>query len=299
MKKIASVLVACSVVFGVLQSSASKAEAEGAAASWTAGDFWEYTGLGTIMGNPFTMIMKIEVKDKASVTVNSTTHETWHCAVAISMTISGVPIPYEGDAYARVSDLADVKMTITSGAVTVTATYDPPNRDFDFPLSSGKTWSNTMTENMTISPGGTYLRTSTGDYGVSGPESVTVPAGTFSAYKIQRTEQAPPGNVSTIYYSDTVGYALKMGSPVPEISAELELKSYNYQAKALLGGMLWILNIVIVVVVAVAALLVVRRRRARAMASQPSEYQPAYGQPAQGQEPYRPPAQPPKPPQQR
>ena len=306
MRKLVSIALISVLVLGIFQILAPRASAQGAAPSWSNGDWWEYTGSGSMMGYTFTATMKQTVVDRQQVSVGGISYETYHCTMTMSLTMSGTTVTMNGDSYTRTSDGADVKavMSMNIGTTTtITVTLDPPAGGLAFPLTNGKTWSDNTTETTMTNPGGTTSRMVHYNYTASGPQKMTVPAGTFDAYAIEMREQTPPYNTTTIYYSDTVGNMLRMTTPLLGAGTQLsmELKSYFYAAKAFLGGLWWVLVIIVVVVVVVATVAIMIRRRRKAKLAPP--LQPAgsvYGQlPMQqqsNQQPYQPPYQPPQPP---
>ena len=251
------------------------------------------------------MTLKQTMVDKVPVTVGGTAYETYHCTVLVSMTVMGMTVSVSGDSYTRTSDLADVELIVTSNVgttSTTTITWEPPSGGLAFPLTNGKTWLDSTKELTVINPGYTSSRTLYNVYNASGPQRVTVPAGHFDAYVIQMKDQWSDNNKSTAYYSDAVGNALKMTTPLFQgVSATVELKSYFYAEKAFLRGLWWVLVIVVVVVLAAAIAIVAIRKRRKARLAPPSH--PAgsvYGQPPMqqpsSQQPFQPPYQPPQPP---
>ncbi len=305
MKTLVTAFATLLLILGAFQVFAPRAGAQGAAPSWSNGDWWEYVGSGTSSGVSFSVTLKQTMVDKVPVTVGGLAYETYHCTVSVSMTVMGMTATVSGDSYTRTSDLADVKLIVTSNvgtASTTTITWEPPAGGLPFPLTNGRTWLDSTTELTVVNPGYASSRTMYNVYNASGPQRVAVPAGHFDAYIIQMKDQWSDNNKSTAYYSDAVGNALTMTTPLSQgMSATVELKSYFYAEKAFLRGLWWVLAIVVVVVLAVATVIVVIRRRRRARLAQPS--QPAgsvYGQPQMQQppsrQPYQPPYQPPQPP---
>jgi len=108
----------------------------------------------------------------------------------------------------------------------------PHQGSYSFPLYIGKSWD--------VSYPGVPMATGTGDTlhhistnyrlqaEVIGYESVTVPAGTFAAFKIKGTDQAwgdYKPNIVTYYYSPQLGLVKYDGSKMA--SAHIELVSYK------------------------------------------------------------------------
>ena len=291
MKKLASVLGVFVLVVGSFVLIARSASAQGSAPDWTVKDFWDYSGSIEFLSQTYTAIIHIEVVEKVKVTIGANTYETNHCTMTMSASFGSSSFSVSSDIYLRTSDLASVKMEATIISTMTTTTYEPPLETFKFPLSNGLTWTSTTTE-TTKTRGNTDTSTSTHNYTAAGPSSITVPAGTFSAYAI--TEHGQGGNDSVVDYSDSVGSMIRIGGEFmgTEMSSPFVLKSFNYQKPGfvmmLVGGTLLIAIIVAVIV----ALLVLRRRR-RASMNPPMAPtgQPMYGQQPQqaGQPPYHPP----------
>ena len=74
--------------------------------------------------------------------------------------------------------------------------YDPP-LGYDFPLEVGKTW----TQDITLTVGGTTKVPMKANWTVEADEDVTVPAGTFKAWRVSFTDNfglsRPPGRCPT------------------------------------------------------------------------------------------------------
>jgi hypothetical protein len=72
---------------------------------------------------------------------------------------------------------------VDSGGATVTCTYDPHGNGPDYPLVVGNTWNQQYTLTCGTAAATTYTQSGT----VSDVESVTVPAGTYTAVKLTST----------------------------------------------------------------------------------------------------------------
>jgi len=292
MRRLASFLAVFVLVAGSVVLVPSTARAQGGAANWTIGDYWEYSGETQLLGTTYAVIVRLKVDHTADLTVGSQTYATYNCSVALSMSAGSTTIGVTGYINFRTSDLARVRVwyeiPIIGGWTELT--YDPPLMDFAFPLSDNQTWSVTSTERSS-SNSGTSTSTVIFDYSVDGPASITVPAGTFDAFAI--TEHELFGTPGILDYSDTVGFAVRLNGTVMGITAPgtLELKSYQYQAgsSTIIMVILLVLIIVIVVIVVIALLLARSRRKAQPV-SPPSQY----GQTTQ-QSLYRPPIPPSQP----
>jgi hypothetical protein len=161
-------------------------------------------------------------------------------------------------------------------SIQLEVTFDPPQQTFNFSLSGGKSWSSTSTMTATgmgMPPSNSTITT---DYHVSGPQKVTVPAGTFDSFNVTMTGY---GNPSSAFYSDAVGYLVKTDSPIPGLASSgmssMELKSFNYQHGS---GLVWVVLILVIVAVAVmavvAALLIMSRKKSRMAPPMPPQAPP-------------------------
>ena len=297
MRKLASILTVFALVVGSFVLVPSAVRAQGGAAKWTAGDYWEYTGQTFIGGITYAVILRFSVDHTEGLTIGSHSYETFNCSVVGTMSAQSVNIGILGYLNFVTSDLARARVWFQIPLLGgwVEAKYDSPVQDFQFPLSNGQTWSSTSTQIYTSSGFGNGTQVITYDYSVSGPAEYIVPAGTFNAYAMMEEPVgvAMPGEID---YSDTVGFAVRingtalglnmMGSFL--MTQPLKLKSYAYFAGS--GGtqsllLIIVLIIVLLVVVVIAVLLLMRRRRAISPAP-PAMSQ--YGQTEQ-QQMYRPP----------
>jgi hypothetical protein len=280
MTKTIALLAVFLLVLGTFVFAAPRASAQGAAPAWSIGDYWEYAGNGDIMGSEYNLLTRFEVKERTTITVRSTPCETFHLTMRMNMTAGSISESITYDYWVRTSDLADVKFEMDYLSIQLNVTYDPPQRMFNFPLSGDQTWSSTST--MTISGMGMPPSSSTitNGYQVSGPQKVTVPAGTFDSFNVTMTGYGnPPSGPSSTYYSDEVGYMVKTDSPIPGLGASgtlaMELKSFNYQHGSVL---VWVVLIVVIIVAGamamVAALLVISRKKGRVAPPVPPQAPP-------------------------
>jgi hypothetical protein len=102
-----------------------------------------------------------------------------------------------------------------------TLKFRPCDEDMQFPLSVGKTW--TVVYGSSTG-GGNYIQV-TGTGTVVGIEDVTVPAGTFKAYKVE-SRHGPSLRTTEWYVPEPVGFSVKVESTSPE-AANWELVSYH------------------------------------------------------------------------
>ncbi len=299
MRKLASILGVAVLVLGSFVILAPVAKAQGNSPTWSIGDYWEYSGSVDISGAMYSVIVRLQVADKFTLAIDTSEYESFNCTVTIAVSSGGTSFTLTSYIYLKTSNLAMVKTYQSFMGFTTVDTYNPPQETFQFPLSNGQTWSSTSTRNTT-SGGSHVTSTLTNDFSVSGPTSVTVPAGTFNTFTVTQTPRGG-GSPGRIYYSDSIGYAAKLNGSVMGLSLtmgmDLDLKSFKYQ-NASMGSLLIILMIVIVlVVVIVAVLFAVMRSRQRRKGVYVQPPYSAYGQPPPGpyqppQGPYRPPTQP-------
>jgi len=295
MRRFVSVLGIFVIILGSFSLIAKPIAAQGGTPDWSVKDFWDYSGTFEINSQQYTAILHIEVKEKAKLTVGGNSYDTNHCTMSLTASFGGSSFTMTSDIYMRTSDMADIKMESTIMTTTTTVTYDPPLETFKFPLSNGQTWTSTS-EQTTKTGGNTSTDSITNVYTVTGPSSITVPAGTFKAFTVTSHEQGSSSN-SVVDYSDTVGSMIRIGGDFMGFNSSepFALKSYSYQ-KPGNTTMLIVGIIILVVVIAVIAVLLVWRSKRKAQKQPPMQPhgQPIYGQ--QPQYPQPPPYQPPPPP---
>ncbi len=220
LKKIAKLgfaIISCFLLIGGLTSIVM---GDSEKPDWKVGDEWKYDM--TVMG------MNVKVTHKVSeitnINVNGTDYEVFHIEVIGS---GGTKHMY----YTK-SDLSLVKMEVPSTAVSssFTITYDPPKKEFDFPLVVGKTWNSTYTETIHSDEYGLINVTGTEYYSVVEIESITIKAGTFECYRIESHDDHGFIN-TTRWYSEDVKYFIKSSEKVNEVTTELELISYTFDGK--------------------------------------------------------------------
>ncbi len=102
-----------------------------------------------------------------------------------------------------------------------TIKFRPCEEDMQFPLTVGKTW--TIVYGASTG-GGNYIQ-QTGTGTVVGIEDVTVPAGTFKAYRVE-SRHGPSLRTTEWYVPAPVGFSVKVESTSPE-AANWELVSYH------------------------------------------------------------------------
>ncbi len=204
------------------------AKAQGSAPSWSVGDYWEHRGQADVMGMPYVATLKQQVVGTESVVVGGVAYDTYRCAGWQNVSWGPVSAQMTGNLFYRASDLALVREDMMASGTEMVATFDPPLRSFVFPLFNGETWSSTTLVNVTV--GGTpSSQRLTYDYTVSGPQAVTVPAGTFPAFNVTQQERGVPGNWSAVFYSDAAGFYVRAASPFMTGDVfNLDLAYYRY-----------------------------------------------------------------------
>jgi hypothetical protein len=263
------------------------------------GDSWTYDLLMYQMGMEFTGEMITEMEGQTS--------SHGHTVFILSLDGSGTVESSEGSGtfdmwgheHMRTSDLADVELNMslridmTVGEVEITTwvyteqVYDPPNNRWDFPIAVGDEWTSVseVTETFTMrtlqfdeTTEDTY--TTHLNYTCEGLETLNVPAGSFSSYKIKEEMEEGHGYW---YLSPDVGLIVKMESynESQELTMSYELKSYSYTPGngngnggngdggadegvigLLMDNLLWIIIIVVIIVV-IGAVGVAASRRGR------------------------------------
>ncbi len=292
MKRLAVVVAVAALMLGSFALAAPKARAQGAAPTWTIGDYWSYAGGGTIpQVGPVTVEMNYTVVAREPVTMGSVSLDTYHLRLGGNLTAAGIRVAMFEDQWVRAADLALVKFATSSVGITMTVTYEPPAEQLRFPLADGKEWTSATTVNLSSPPYVSQRIPMTANFSVAGPTSVTVPAGTFRAFAVTGTTG---GNATTSYYSDEVGYLVRFESPstMSPLSGlpGLDLVAYQYAG----AGDVWPWVLLIVVVAIAVVAVIVAALGSRALAAPPPPQMPPNLQPPIAQPPSaNPPAQPP------
>jgi len=262
--KLIAGLVASSMILGMFALALPLARAQGNAPQWSSGDYWEYAGTDVLYNKSYTEILRLNVIGKESVAVGSGSNETYHCSFSRTIIIRGSVYNSDGDTYLRTSDLAVVKVFINLTALSSEYRFDPPLEEFHFPLYDGQWWHQYGRE---TNYGTNYFWS----FDVSGPETVSVAAGTFSAFIVNGSEQPEPP--SRDYYSDTVGFLVKtrglfLGLPT---IVDLDLQSYGHQTgnPSVFPLMVTIIVIIVVFVAVMLILFLISILRSRARKTPP------------------------------
>jgi len=262
MGRLVAGLVASSVILGMFAFASPPARAQGSTSQWTAGDHWEYAGTDVLYNDLYTEILSLRVIGKESVAVGSGSNETYHCSFSRTVSYRG-SFSWEGDTYLRTSDLAVVKV-FNESTTSSEYRFDPPLEQFHFPLYDGQWWRQGGRE---MNYGWNYFWS----FNVSGPETVSVPAGTFSAFVVNGSRQ--PESPSRDYYSDSVGFLVRtrglfLGLPT---TVDLDLRSYGHQNgnPSIFPIMVTIVVIIIVAVAVMLTLFIIYIWRSRARKTPP------------------------------
>lgn len=127
---------------------------------------------------------------------------------------------------------------VTSTSRTV---FSPPWVDRRFTMTAGQTLTQTYTGTTTTSSGGilgspgtttTVTTTTTQSIRFVGIESVTVPAGTFSACKFEDSDPAVPGSVTTTWLATGHGTNVKSVGSGPSGTQTIEAVSVQINGAA-------------------------------------------------------------------
>jgi hypothetical protein len=152
----------------------------------------------------------------------------------LTTTSSGTTSTGTSKTWTRVSDGATLE-TQTTTHITVqgqsydstsTTVFDPPCEGWEWPLDVGDSWTRTCHATTTTSlGGGSTSSDTTTTTTVEARESVTVPAGTFNAYRLK--VDSGGGGVSTVWYASEACGAVKTTASSQGQSVTSELQSYD------------------------------------------------------------------------
>jgi len=267
----AFLVVAAFVIAGSGRASATQNRP-----TWNTGDFWYYQ-------NSDGDAIRIEVRERATLTLTGGPYQVWH---TIQMFVpSGGGPNVTTHVWMQDSDLGIAKLNLSFGAFgVVEVTYDPPLVQAVFPLDAGDTWSGQSTLNVV----GTSFNLQVPYSGRVLPEAdTTVPAGTFRVAQVRSPSANDPYTVS--FYSEAVGNAVRVESydGSGALVDTQVLTSSRYQAGSNL--LLLILAGVIGFIILVLAVVTITRRRRMP----PGVIQPPYQPPQPRMTPDQPPQGPP------
>lgn len=219
---------------------------------WQVGDEWTSTSPN--------MTTRMVVTGTETVTVGGVNYDCY----VLSMNLSGAHGSMNATGYFQRSTLVYVKAVSTSTYGPITSTFSPPLDMFGFPLFIGKTWSvtTTITSQGSGSPSSHQI---TYNFTCLAKETITVPAGTFEAYKIKQ-QQSPDPYYTLNYYAPKVGFIAKSesynyyngswhSSGDPSVLSSYE---YTYNEKKPSEGLFglgtqtfWLIVVLIIVAVAI------------------------------------------------
>lgn len=197
---------------------------------WIVGDSWNYhSSIEGSLAN-FT----IEVTEITAINVNGTDYEVYVAETTIELPIEQKIITSTIKNYILKDDLSTVKTELIetgpneSLRITVT-TYDPPKKDYDFPLEVGKEWISHFFESIYEEELGYSNITRQYKYKVVGEESITVEAGTFDCYKIE--VDIGFGNPTITWYSPKVNNVVLTTGRQEEMGLPIELTHHAHGDK--------------------------------------------------------------------
>jgi hypothetical protein len=177
-------------------------------------------------------------------TLLNAVYDTFH----LRQTTTSGSISVTSDQWVREGDLGVVRSSVTILNVLVVTTYDPPQSQASFPLTTGKSW--TVGLNVSIKLGNNNPTTfpSTFSARVDAELDVSVPTGTFHSFSVR----SGTGGYQKMYYSDQAGFWSKQESYNSQDvrTREKVLTEYRYQWNTtflvLLGAIVALIAVVVV-----------------------------------------------------
>ncbi|UCE36338.1 MAG: hypothetical protein JSW00_12490 [Thermoplasmata archaeon] len=241
---------------------------------WKVGDEWKYNM--TVMGIKVKVTHK--VTEVTNINVNGTDYEVYHVEVKGA---GGTEHQY----YTK-NDLSLVKREVPSTTVTssYTITYNPPKKEFDFPLVIGKNWVSECNEHIYGEDIGYANITVKDNYTIVGMESVSLSAGVFECYKIESVDRYEI-TYTTRWYSEEVKNVVKSSVNMSGVVTEMELDSFSSGTEDDDGEEengsgpkdssddlpLIFIPIIIVIVIVVLVFILLRSRKGKAKGQQPPQ----------------------------
>lgn len=315
----------CLIVFFLIVAAFCALPSARAETDIAVGDFWKYTLSMDDEGMTMTGSFKMEVDSKT--TVGS--QEAFVVKISgdgdLDMSIESMVMSGSFDLsghqtrtvaeFDLIDETVEMEMSITimgisaEGTSGTTTEFESAMDDYigddDMSLASEVTTTTDVSETTWFSIEGfgdtdeetnNYTQTVTMTV-VETNVSVTVPAGTFDCCKV-KVETTTDGYLDSTeywYYSEEVGYYVKMDAGSLGGAGDLELEDYGNGGAGILGGaMIWILLLVIAVVVVLVLVIAMKSRRGKApTAMGPPQPGPEVPPPYPGQPPVPPPGQPP------
>ena len=246
------------------------ARADANAPRWSAGDFWLYADASNANS---TLRVDVVARENAQ-TLLGNTYDAFH----LRETASGGAVSLMPDSWVRDSDLGIVKISITIAGITTIISFDPPQSQASFPLSSLKSWTTSLNFSVKIGNGNPTTVSISGSAQVEGEADVAVPAGTFHSFSIRGLGG---GAYTKLYYSEQVGYWSKRETydAQDRPTGAMVLTGYHYQWNT---TFLLIIGLVIALIAVVAVALIIRMRKRRAGGWPPPQQQGSPPWPPQG-----------------
>lgn len=249
---------------------------------WSPGDFWVYNLRSNSSSTPLNATIRMDVVGTEPVAVNGTSYSSYHvrAELRIPFGIFSITIPadlwYSTDTLAMVKlhAVANLSFSGTPNEIDITISGNPP-QTIRWPLAQGATWSSstvvwsTSVANGTVSISSEPLAT---DFVVEADQTITVPAGTFTATPVRQTN-AVNASATVNYWSASVGFWIRVSSynDTGQEGDRMELSSFRYQGGGWLGYLnmtffgfpllYWLIGVVALLVIV--ALLARRRKRRR------------------------------------
>ncbi|TLZ64715.1 MAG: hypothetical protein E6K13_01615 [Methanobacteriota archaeon] len=261
--RLVAVFLAVGLLGVAFAATPGPARADANAPRWSAGDFWIYAD----SSNPNTTL-RIDVVAREPVqTLLSNTYDAFH----LRHTTSAGPVSLTTDSWVRDSDLGIVRTSFTTIlGITTIFSFDPPQAQASFPLSSLKSWTVSLQVSIKVGGGNVLTVSTSASAQVEGEADIVVPAGTFHSFSIRPLGS---GGYTKVYYSEQVGYWSKQESynAQDQKTGEMVLTGYHYQWNT---TFLLIIGLVValIAVIAVAVLLRMRKRSAGPPGGQPPQW---------------------------
>lgn len=195
---------------------------------WSVGVRWEYKSPIPEVPANFTM----EVKDITTINVNGTDYEVYVVENIIEFPIEDIIVTNTINNYILRDGLSTVKTVLIQpgpeDTLRITETiYNPPKKDYNFPLTVGKEWNSKFFESVHEEELGYFNTTRDFKYKVVGEEPVTVEAGTFDCYKIEIDIGFV--NPTIAWYSPEVENVVKTTGRQAEMGIPMELTHYTHE----------------------------------------------------------------------
>jgi len=168
-----------------------------------------------------------EVIGKENITINGVNYT----ALIVKITPVDAPPEEENDSwiinYYNSSDLSLIKIVRPGN---YTSLFQPPLKEFDYPIQIGKEWRQEVEEIMCLPYGYKERWNLTFHYNCTEKTTIKVPAGTFSCYVMKRDGKSNENSYTLYYISSKVGREVKTVSYINgKILSEKILLSFSYR----------------------------------------------------------------------